>query len=274
VLLTKTTRDLVAGRLGGAFALKRLGEFRLRDLAEPELINQLTDLDLPADFPPIHADAAPTGNLPLQVTSFVGRIRELDHVAAAPGEARLVTLTGPGGVGKTRLAIQVAGQISPRLADGVWLCELAPVRDAGLVDDAVAAVFSVTATAGQSTRDALVEFSRSKELLLVMDNCEHLLEAAGGLADVLQRSCERLVILATSREGLGIDGEQLMPVSPLEVPGVEADLAASGWDSARDRVGGGASGRHDAGGVGPGGCSEVSECSVPGGGAYWHGTRR
>ena len=224
VLVTKTTRDLVQGRLDGAFGLKRLGEFRLRDLAEPELIYQLTHADLPADFPPIRTVAERTSNLPLPVSSFIGRERELEQTAAALGGARLVTLTGPGGVGKTRLALEVAGQVAGRFGDGAWLCELAPVRDPAGVDDAVAAVFSVTARAGQGTREALVEFLRSKELLLVLDNCEHLVNGAAALAENLARSCEQLVILATSREGLGIDGEQLVPVPPLGVPGAEADL--------------------------------------------------
>jgi predicted ATPase/class 3 adenylate cyclase len=224
VLVTKTTRDLVQGRLDGAFGLKRLGEFRLRDLAEPELIYQLTHADLPADFPPIHTVAERTSNLPLPVSSFIGRERELQQTAAALGEARVVTLIGPGGVGKTRLALEVAGQVAGRFGDGAWLCELAPVRDPAGLDDAVAAVFSVTARAGQGTREALVEFLRSKELLLVLDNCEHLIDGAAALAENLARSCERLVILATSREGLGIDGEHLVPVPPLGVPGAEADL--------------------------------------------------
>ena len=226
VLLTKATSDLVAGSLGGGFGLKRLGEFRLRDLAEPELIFQLIHADLPVDFPPIHTVAERTGNLPLQVSSFIGRGRELEQTAAALGEARVVTLTGAGGVGKTRLALQVARGVSSRFGDGAWLCELAPLRDPAAVDDAVAAVFSVTAPAGLSTSEALVEFLRGKQLLLVLDNCEHLLEAAAALADVLQRSCERLVILATSREGLGIEGERLVPVPPLAVPGTDADLTA------------------------------------------------
>jgi predicted ATPase len=129
-------------------------------------------------------------------------------------------------VGKTRLALQVAEQVLPRFGDGAWLCELAPIRDAAGVDDAVAAVFSVTARGGQSTRDALVEFLRNKELLLVLDNCEHLLAGAAALAVALERSCARLVILATSREGLGIEGEHLLPVPPLGVPEAGADLAA------------------------------------------------
>ena len=226
VLVTQTTRDLAGGRLGGGFGLTRLGEFRLRDLAEPEVIYQLTHTDLPADFPPVHMIAERAGNLPVQVSSFIGRERELDQIAAALGQARLVSLTGPGGVGKTRLAVQAAGQVAPRFGDGAWLCELAPVRDPAGVDDAVAAVFSLTARAGQSTREALVEFLRAKQLLLVLDNCEHVLERAAALAGVLARSCERLVILATSREGLGIEGERLVPVPPLVVPGADADLTA------------------------------------------------
>jgi predicted ATPase/class 3 adenylate cyclase len=225
VLVTQTTRDLAGGRLGGGFGLKPLGEFRLRDLAEPELIYQLTHADLQGDFPPIRTLAERTGNLPLPVSSFIGRDRELEQTGAALGEARVVTLTGPGGVGKTRLALQAAGQVLSQFGDGGWLCELAPVRDPAGVDDAVAAVFSVTARAGQSAREALVDLLRGKQLLLVLDNCEHLIEAAAALATALARSCERLVILATSREALGIDGERLVPVKPLGVPGADADLA-------------------------------------------------
>jgi len=226
VLVTRTTRDLVQGRLGGGFGLTRLGEFRLRDLAEPELIYQLTHAGLPADFPPIRTLAELTGNLPMPVSSFIGRERELEQTSAALDQARVVTLTGPGGVGKTRLALQAAAHVAPRFGDGAWLCELAPVRDPAGVDDAVAAVFSVTARAGQSTREALVEFLRSKQLLLVLDNCEHLIEGAAALAGALARVSERLVILATSREALGIEGERLVPVPPLGVPGAGADLAA------------------------------------------------
>jgi predicted ATPase/class 3 adenylate cyclase len=224
VLVTQATRDLVEGGLGGGLGLKRLGEFRLRDLTEPELIYQLTHADLQADFPPLVTTAERSGNLPLPVSSFIGRAGELEQTAAALDQARVVTLTGPGGVGKTRLALQAAAQAAPRFADGTWLCELAPIRDPAGVDDAVAAVFSVTARAGQSTVETLVEFLRSKQLLLVLDNCEHLLERAAALAAALARSCERLVILATSREALGVEGERLMPVPSLGLPGAGADL--------------------------------------------------
>ena len=225
VLVTKTTRALVEGHLGGGFGLKRLGEFRLRDLSQPELIYQLTHAGLPAEFPPIRTVAERPGNLPVPVSSFIGRERELKQIAAALGRARVVTLTGAGGVGKTRLGLQAAARVAPRFADGAWLAELAPVRDPAVVDDAVTAVFSLTARAGQDTRE-LVEFLRAKRLLLVLDNCEHLLGGAAALAGALARSCERLVILATSREGLGIEGEHLLPVPPLGVPEAGADLAA------------------------------------------------
>jgi hypothetical protein len=112
------------------------------------------------DFPPIQTVAEHTGNLLLQVSSFIGRVRELKQTAAALGESRVVTLTGAGGVGKTRLALQVAGQMAARFGDGAWLSDLAPVRDPAAVDDAVAAVFSVTAPAGLTTSEALVEFLR------------------------------------------------------------------------------------------------------------------
>jgi predicted ATPase/DNA-binding CsgD family transcriptional regulator len=170
------------------------------------------------------APARHVGNIPLPVSSFIGRGSELEQTAAVLGESRVVTLTGAGGVGKTRLALQAPAQMALRFADGAWLAELAPVRASAGVDDAVASVFSVAARAGQGTREALVEFLRAKELLLVLDNCEHLLAGAAALAQVLARSCPRLAILATSREGLGIDGERLVPVPPLGVPGADDDL--------------------------------------------------
>ena len=226
ILMSDATEALVRSQLPDGATVLDLGEHRLRDLAGRMRIFQLVHPDLPGAFPALRTLDALPGNLPLQVSSFIGRARELGQTAAALGETRVVTLIGVGGVGKTRLALQVAEQVLPRFGDGAWLCELAPIRDAAGVDGAVAAVFSVTARGSQSTRDALVEFLRNKELLLVLDNCEHLLAGAAALAAVLERSCARLVILATSREGLGIEGERLVPVPPFAAPDADADLEA------------------------------------------------
>ena len=225
-LLSGATEALVRSELPDGASLIDLGEHQLRDLPGRIHIFQLAHPDLSREFPALRLLEAFPGNLPLQVSSFIGRARELERIAAALGEVRVVTLTGAGGVGKTRLALQAASQVLSRFRDGAWLCELAPVRDPAGVDDAVAAVFSLTAQAGQSNREALVEFLRSKRLLLVLDNCEHLLERAAELAAVLTRSCERLEILATSREGLDIEGELLVLVPSLGIPGEDADLAA------------------------------------------------
>jgi predicted ATPase len=162
------------------------------------------------------------GNLPSPVSSFIGRRSELASVTAALGEARTVTLTGVGGVGKTRLALQVAGEARPGFRDGAWWCELAPVRDREGVTEAVAALFSVTPRGAETVEEAVVEFLRHKELLLVLDNCEHLLEPVAHIVNTLERSCPRLVVLATSREGLGVDGERILPTPSLAAPPPDA----------------------------------------------------
>ncbi len=131
-----------------------------------------------------------------------------------------------GGVGKTRLALQVAGEVLPRFREGAWLCELAAVRDPDGVVAAVAAVFGVTARAGRSLQESLIEFLGTKQLLLVVDNCEHLLEAVGDLLESIERSCAGVVVLATSREGLALDGERVVPVPSLPAPPANAELDA------------------------------------------------
>jgi predicted ATPase/class 3 adenylate cyclase len=226
VLCSAAVGELVRDALPPGSALVDLGKHRLRDLSRPETIFQVTHPDLMSEFAPLRSLDAFAGNLPLAVSSFVGRVGELARVVAAVGEVRLVTLTGVGGVGKTRLALQVAGEALPGFRDGAWWCELAPVRDRAGVADAVAGVFSVTARVGQTVQEALVEFLRHKQLLLVLDNCEHVLESAAHLVNTLERSCARLVVLATSRGSLGVDGERLVPVASLAVPPVGAALDA------------------------------------------------
>jgi predicted ATPase len=219
VILSGSTESLVRDAL--AVALIDLGEHRLRDLDRPLRVFQLGE----GRFPPLRTLDAFPGNLPLQLSSFVGRERDLARVAAALAESRIVTLTGVGGVGKTRLALQAAAEVLPRYGDGAWLVELAPVRDPAAVADAVAGVFDVAARAGQTLVHALVEFLRGKQLLLVVDNCEHLLEPTAELIEMLERSCPRLAVLTTSREGLSVDGERVYPVPSLASPAAGADLS-------------------------------------------------
>jgi len=220
VVCSEATASLVRDAFPASLA--DLGEHRLRDLARPVRVFQVGE----GRFPALRTLDAFPGNLPLQLSSYIGREKELERAAAALADSRIVTLTGVGGVGKTRLALQVAAEVLPRFTDGAWLVELAPVRDPEGVPDAVAAVFEVTPRSGQSLLQALVEFLRGKQLLLVVDNCEHLLEPAATLIEALERSCSHLAVLATSREGLGIDGERMLAVPSLVSPKADASPEA------------------------------------------------
>ena len=157
------------------------------------------------------------GNLPRRGTSFVGRDAELARLATATGSASLVTLTGVGGVGKSRLALEVAERARARFPDGVWLCEFAPLADSGPVSHAVAAALGVQQRHGLSIEQTVIEYLRARTLLLVLDNCEHVLPAAAGLVGDVLAHCAGVVVLATSREALGVGGEQVWPVPPLSV---------------------------------------------------------
>ncbi|HET6964549.1 MAG TPA: adenylate/guanylate cyclase domain-containing protein [Acidimicrobiales bacterium] len=214
--------EVTAGLVRDRVPLVDLDRHRLRDLSAPQRIFQVG----PGEFPALRSVDAFPGNLPLQLSSFVGRSNELERVAAALETSRVVTLTGVGGVGKTRLALQVAAEVLPRFRDGAWLCELAPIRDPTSLADTLASIFDLVPRGGQPPEEALGAFLRSKELLLVLDNCEHLLTATAGLVERLERSCSRLSVLATSREGLGIDGERILVVPSLAAPDSEADLEA------------------------------------------------
>ena len=219
VLLTKTTRDLAGGRLGGGFGLKRLGEFRLRDLAEPELIYQLTHADLPVDFPRL--STVRVGNIPLPVstTSLIGREQDIGEVAGLverPG-ARLVTLTGPGGIGKTRLAVAVGERLQDRFAAGTAFVPLAAVTDPGLVLDGLARAAGVGLGGAGSPLQALAEWFGDDQWLLILDNLEQVVSAAGVLGELLAR-CRGVAILATSRTVLGLAAEREYPVPPLPLP--------------------------------------------------------
>ncbi len=211
-----------------------LGEHRLPDLARPERVFQVVHPDLPVEFPVLRSlDTFPT-NLPLQLTAFVGREDDLTEIAGALGEARVVTLTGIGGVGKTRVALQVAAHVLDQYRDGAWLCELAPVGDPAAVAEVIATALGVGAREGQTIEESLAEYLRVKQLLLVLDNCEHLLDAVSDVVARLVRTCPRLTVLATSREGLALKGERILALRSLGVPDLDASIdAAAGADAVR-----------------------------------------
>jgi predicted ATPase/class 3 adenylate cyclase len=228
VVVSGTTEALVREQLPDGMGLVDLGEHRLRDLGRPTRVFQLNTAAYPQDFPPLRSLDAFPGNLPAQVSTFIGRRAEMDRVAAALSDSRVVTITGVGGVGKTRLAMQVAADLLPRYREGVWLVELAAVRDPGDVVETVAAVFYVANRTGESLEDSLIEMLAQKQLLMVLDNCEHLLGSVARLVSRIERACPGVGVLATSREGMAIEGEQLVALPPLDTgqPGEDVERLA------------------------------------------------
>jgi len=218
ILMSRTTAELVREQLPTGVTIRDLGEHRLKDLTRPEHIYQLTDGLLPADFPPIRSIDSLPNNLPVQLTSFVGRERELADAEARLDATRLLTLIGPGGSGKTRLALQLGAGLLSSFEDGVWLVELAPLADPSLVLETVASVFGLRELQGMALIDVVANYLRAKHLLLIFDNCEHLLETCANLADRLLRASQHVKIIATSREAFGIDGETIFRVPSLNLP--------------------------------------------------------
>jgi predicted ATPase/class 3 adenylate cyclase len=235
VLLSRTARDLIGRELPAGVTLLDLGEHRLKDLADPEQLYQVVADGLAADFPPLRTlDDRPT-NLPRRLSTFVGREQELaegrDLLAVSP----LVTLTGPGGVGKTRLALQIALVMLDGLPDGVWLAELGSVTEEGLVLQAVAEALKVTEQPGRPLMDTMLDHLRSRRLCIVLDNCEHVLGACAEIAYTILRDTDTR-ILATSREALGVEGERVLPVPSLELPASDQPTAALALRSAAVRL--------------------------------------
>jgi predicted ATPase len=220
VLCSAATAEIV----GDSAVLVDLGEHRLRDLDRPMHVFQIGA----GTFAPLRSLDSFLGNLPLQVSSFIGREQELVRGVEAVRSSRTVTLTGVGGVGKTRLALQLAAEVLPTFRDGAWLVELAAVRDPERVADTVAAVFGLVGRGAGSVSDTVVEFLSTKQMLLVLDNCEHLLDAVADLVGRVGRSCGGVVVLATSREGLAVEGEQILAVPSLSLPHRDTDLAQIG----------------------------------------------
>src|SRR6185437_11724743 len=227
VVLSEATRLLVEPRLPADVSLRDLGFHRLKDIEAPERIYQLVAVGLQEQFPPLKSLGPPVATVgvtagvhgfPAVLTRFIGRSRELNEVADLLARYRLVTVTGPGGVGKTRLSGEVAQRLAGRFADGVWLAELAGVADPDLVPAAVATALGVQQASGGPVMEALAEVLAARQVLLVLDNCEHLIDAVAGLCGTLLPAADDLRILATSREPAGVAGEARYRLAPLGLP--------------------------------------------------------
>lgn len=218
VIISGTTADLAQGEMPPKTTLRDLGSQRLKDLAQPEQVYQLVSSDLAQDFPPLRSLDALPNNLPLQITSFVGRDAEIAALKERLAQTRLLTLVGSGGVGKTRLALQVGADMLDQYEDGVWLCEFAPLSDPDLAPSVLAGVLGVTEVANRSLVESIVYWLKLKKALLILDNCEHVVEAAAKLVDSILRGCPNVRIIVASRQALGIDGEMVHRVASLAVP--------------------------------------------------------
>jgi predicted ATPase/class 3 adenylate cyclase len=232
ILLSETAAALVRDSLPPGAALRDLGVQRLKDLGRPEQIFQLDAAGLRADFPPLRSLGNPAlpNNLPTQLSAFIGRDREMTEVRALVDSRRLVTLTGSGGTGKTRLALQVAAELLDGSGDGVWLAELAAVADGDAVPAAICEALGVGEQPGRAVLDGLLGALAFQSVLIVLDNCEHLIGACAKTADAILRHCPRAHLLVTSREPLGIGGETIYRVPSLSLPD-PADAAPASCDA-------------------------------------------
>lgn len=226
VLMSEATASAAGTRLPFGASVVPLGSFQLRGFPAPERLFQLTHPDLAGNFPPPRALGVVAHNLPFLRAGFIGRDQERAALAGLLPTTGVLTVVGPGGVGKTRLAVQVGFDVMDEFADGAWMVELAPISDPGLVPGAVASAVGVTEQPGRTVEDVLVESLAARSLLLLLDNCEHLLDAVAALVERLVRHCPRLSVLVTSREPLDIDGEAVWRLDPLPTIDLSGDLTA------------------------------------------------
>ena len=221
VLVSETTRALVDHALPPGLSLKDLGMHRLKDLARPERLFQLTVDGLPADFPPLKTLEATPNNLPTQLTSFIGRDDQVREAKQLLSRSRLLTLTGPGGTGKTRLSLAIAASVLDQFPDGVYFVPLSAIYDPELVPSAIAQALAIATGGSQRPIDALLDHLRNKRSLLILDNFEQVIEAAPVATQLLEGSAE-LRVLISSRIVLRVSGEQEFPVPPLALPDLRA----------------------------------------------------
>ena len=218
VLLSNTTADLIRDQLPEGVTLRDMKENLLKGWSASEHLWQAVATGLRQDFPPLTTINIIPNNLPIPMTSFVGREQEIVEIKQALEKTRLVTLTGSGGTGKTRLSLQVATEIVDHFKDGVWLIELAPITDPELVPNTVANVLGIREVSARPLMTTLLDWFSDRELLILLDNCEHLLEACARFTDSVLRGSRGVRILASSREALGIAGETAYRVPSLPTP--------------------------------------------------------
>ncbi len=236
-ILSGPTHDLVVDSLPDSVTLLDLGVHRLKDLSRPERVFQLMHPGLPSDFPPLRSLDIRLTNLPVELTSFLGREAEISELKQRLGKGRLVTISGAGGLGKTRLAMHLAADLIDGYPDGVWLVELGALSDPSLVAQAVAKSVGVREMPGIPLLETLTAGLRTRDCLVVLDNCEHLIAESAKLAAHLLGQCPGLTILATSRERLAVPGEDLWRLAPLALPpavdGSMATAAVTDWEAVR-----------------------------------------
>jgi predicted ATPase/class 3 adenylate cyclase len=230
VVVSETAAALARDALPPGAVFRDLGLHRLKDLGPPVPLFQLSAAGLQAEFPPLRSLGSPLlpNNLPAELTPFVGRDKEMSEILALVGSSRLVTLTGAGGAGKTRLGLQLAAELLDGSGDGVWLVELAAVADEDAIAGEIAGALRMPLRSGPAAVDGLADALAPQEVLIVLDNCEHLIGGCAKTADALLRRCPKLHLIATSREPLGIGGETIYRVPSLSLPADDGyDVAAA-----------------------------------------------
>lgn len=228
VLVSGTAADLLQGEMPPPSSLRDLGAHRLKDLARPEQVYQLIAPDLPQEFPALRSLDELPNNLPRQLTSFVGCDQVIADVTAFIEKSALVTLVGTGGAGKTRCAIQIGAELLDGSGDGVWRAELAAISDPSLVPNVIAQALNVQGQSDRPVLDTLLTYLKRKRLLLILDNCEHVIEETRRVVAAILHECHDVRVLATSREPLNISGEATYRMPSLAVPSNAAMLFAEG----------------------------------------------
>jgi len=227
VVVSGSSAQLLRGAMPEQTELLDLGEHQLKDLSEPERVWQLVAPGLAESFPALRSLGSFPTNLPPQLRSFVGREEDVANITALLNEHRLITLVGSGGVGKTRLAVQVGSELLERYPDGVWFADLAPIADPELVSSVIAQALGMTQQEGKRVDESIPPWLKRKQLLLVFDNCEHVIEVVASLAAAILAAAPDVRIVATSRQALDIRGEEIVRIPSLDVPHTVADLTAA-----------------------------------------------